>query len=178
MITLTLNTALIFYWIISFPDVMHTVLTYPKTLMFVSNTETTTLLSNETSLITSRTAFSNSSTSPRTLKEETTHNRTMNKKSKSEKKTNHLRNGKWSYWLTANVSNVSINVKENLTKNKITKLLTHWNTVYFLYFQFSLLLKITGWGESPGDSCSPPPQCRHLWQRHQDVQIYKSSCTC
>lgn len=35
--------------------------------MFVSNTDTTTSLSNETSLITSLTALSNSSTSPRTL---------------------------------------------------------------------------------------------------------------
>lgn len=46
---------------------------------------------------------------------------------------NHLRNGKWSYWLTANVSNVSINVKENLTKkNKIT-VLTHWNSLFSLF---------------------------------------------
>ena len=36
--------------------------------MFVSNTETTTSLSNETSWTTSLTAFSNSSTSPKTLK--------------------------------------------------------------------------------------------------------------
>ena len=43
-------------------------LSYPRTLMFVSNTETTTSLSNETSWTTSLTAFSNSSTSPKTLK--------------------------------------------------------------------------------------------------------------
>ena len=42
--------------------------THPKTLILVSKTETTTSLSNETSLMTSLTAFSNSFTSPRTLK--------------------------------------------------------------------------------------------------------------
>ena len=41
-------------------------LSYPNTLMLVSKTETTTSLSNETSLITSLTAFSNSSISQRT----------------------------------------------------------------------------------------------------------------
>ena len=43
-------------------------LSYPNTLMLVSKTETTTSLSNETSLITSLNAFSNSSISPRTYK--------------------------------------------------------------------------------------------------------------
>lgn len=57
-----------------FHEMMYTVLTYPKTLMFVSNTETTTSLSKETSLITSLTAFSKFSTSPRTLEKNSTHN--------------------------------------------------------------------------------------------------------
>lgn len=70
-------SGLIFYILILnkfFPEIMYTVLTYPKTLMFVSNTETTTSLSKETSLSTSLTAFSNFSTSPRTLEKNKTHN--------------------------------------------------------------------------------------------------------
>ena len=83
----------------------------------------------------------------------------MNKTSMSEIKTIHLRNGKWSYWLTANVSNVSINVKENLTKNNITRVLTHWNTCLFsLIFSVSPVEEITqaGWGKSPGGSFPSP----------------------
>ena len=41
---------------------------HPRTLMLVSNTETTTSVSNVTSSITSFTAFSNSSNSPSTAK--------------------------------------------------------------------------------------------------------------
>jgi hypothetical protein len=44
-------------------------LTHPKTRMFVSKTDTTTSLSNDTSFITSLTACSNSSKSPNTTKE-------------------------------------------------------------------------------------------------------------
>lgn len=87
--------------------------------MLVSNTDTTTSLSNETSLMTSLTASSNSSISPRTLKQEVTNVMRIRKIDlEQELKNASSGTGK----LTAKVSNVSISVKENLTMKQTKKL--------------------------------------------------------